>query len=70
MREHYQNTWMLWNKKTKEVDKPEPQPTNIERIIEKPAQVIKDAPYYDNIPPEDIEQLIKKRHSSVKDNGM
>ena len=39
----------------------------IERILEKPANVIKEAPDYANTPEDIIENLIKQRQSTVKE---
>ena len=49
-------------------EQPEPQPKIIERIIEKEPKVIKEAPDYDNIPPEIIENLIEKRHATAREH--
>ena len=39
---------------------------NIERIIEKPAKIIKEPPDYANIPEDIIENLIKKRQTTER----
>ena len=49
------------------VVKPEPQPRIIERIIEKEPRIIREKPDYNNIPEEIIQNEIRKRQTSQKE---
>ena len=49
------------------IDKPEPELKFIGRTIEKPAKVMKETPEYANIPEDIIDNLIKTRLTTAKE---